>query len=106
LPHSFVLAQLSKILVPSAHLLIRSLSIDNKLGRIKCYLGEGEFTDDPLPTFGGVAVCQMPRLNELMRYLTRNGFEHHVAITHTAVADVLEEALGNYLGWEVYHHKG
>lgn len=81
------------------------VSTDDRLGKIKCYLGEGEFTTDPLPTFGGFAVCQVPRLNDLMRYLTRNGYEHHVAITHAAVVDVLEEALGNYLGWEVYHHK-
>lgn len=81
------------------------VSTDDKNGKIKCYLGEGEFTDDPLPTFGGVAVCKVPRLNELMHYLTRNGFEHHVAVVHASVADVLEEALGNYMGWDVYIHR-
>ncbi|MGI6214263.1 MAG: L-fucose/L-arabinose isomerase family protein [Christensenellales bacterium] len=81
------------------------VSTDDKNGKIKCYLGEGEFTDDPLPTFGGVAVCKVPRLNELMHYLTRNGFEHHVAVVHASVADVLEEALGNYMGWDVYVHR-
>lgn len=80
------------------------ISTDDVNGRIRCYLGEGRFTDDPLPTFGGVAVCQVPRLNELMRYLTRNGYEHHVALTHGEWADVLEEALGNYMGWDVYRH--
>ncbi len=80
------------------------VSTDDKNGNIKCYLGEGAFTDDPLPTFGGVAVCEVPNLNGLMRYLTRNGFEHHVALVQTACADVLEEALGNYMGWEVYRH--
>ena len=80
------------------------VSTDDKLGKIKCYLGEGRFTNDPLPTFGGVAVCEVPNLNGLMRYLTQNGYEHHVAIVHASVADVLEEALGNYMGWEVYHH--
>lgn len=82
------------------------VSTDDRLGKIKCYLGEARFTEDPLPTFGGVAVCEVPNLNGLMKYLTQNGYEHHVAITHAAVADVLEEALGNYMGWEVYHHKG
>ena len=81
------------------------VTTDDKHGKIKCYLGEGRFTDDPLPTFGGVAVCEVPHLNELMRYLTRNGFEHHVALTQTTCADVLEEALGNYMGWEVYRHR-
>ena len=77
------------------------VTTDDKHGKIKCYLGEGLFTDDPLPTFGGVAVCEVPRLNELMLYLSRNGFEHHVALIQTSCADVLEEALGNYMGWEL-----
>lgn len=80
------------------------VSTDDKRGCIKCYLGEGEFTDDELDTFGGVAVCKVPNLNGLMRYLTRNGFEHHVALVHAGCADILEEALGNYMGWEVYRH--
>ncbi len=80
------------------------LSTDDERGIIKCYLGEGAFTADPLPTFGGVAVCEVPDLNGLMRHLTRNGYEHHVALVQAEVADVLEEALGIYLGWEVYRH--
>lgn len=81
------------------------VATDDRNGKIRCYLGEGSFTDDPLPTFGGVAVCEVPRLNDLMKHLTRNGYEHHVAIVQASVADVLYEALSNYLGWEVYHHE-
>lgn len=81
------------------------ISTDDKNGKIKCYMGEGEFTDDPLPTFGGVAVCHVENLNGLMRYLTKNGYEHHVAMVQANVADVLEEALGNYMGWDVYRHQ-
>ncbi|MDD3213004.1 MAG: fucose isomerase [Eubacteriales bacterium] len=80
------------------------VSTDDKNGKIKCYLGEGTFTDDPLPTFGGVAVCEVPDLNGLMRHLTKNGYEHHVALAQASCADVLEEALGNYMGWDVYRH--
>lgn len=80
------------------------VSTDDRNGRIRCYIGEGTFTDDPLPTFGGVAVCEVPELNKLMLYLTKNGYEHHVALVQDACADVLEEALGNYLGWDVYRH--
>ena len=80
------------------------LSTDDARGIIKCYLGEGMFTDDPLPTFGGVAVCEVPGLNNLMRHLTRNGYEHHVALVQAACADILQEALGNYMGFEVYRH--
>ena len=80
------------------------VSTDDKNGRIRCYLGEGKFTDDDLPTFGGVAVCEVPEMNKLMHHLTRNGYEHHVALVQSACADILEEALGNYLGWDVYRH--
>ena len=80
------------------------VSTDDKNGRIKCYLGEGRFTDDPLDTFGGVAVCEVERMNELMLYLTRNGYEHHVALVQAECADILEEALGTYMGWDVYCH--
>jgi L-fucose isomerase-like protein len=80
------------------------LSTDDRRGVIKGYLGEGRFTDDPLPTFGGVAVCEVEDLNGLMRHLTKNGYEHHVALTQVECADVLEEALGNYMGWEIYRH--
>lgn len=80
------------------------ISTDDCRGVIKCYLGEGEFTDDPMETFGGVSVCHVPHLNDLVRYICRNGFEHHVALVQASCADVLEEALGNYLGWEVYRH--
>ena len=80
------------------------VSTDDRRGVIKCYLGQGEFTDDPLETFGGVAVCHVKNLDGLMRYVAKNGFEHHVAIVQAECADILEEALGNYLGWEVYRH--
>ncbi len=88
---------------PSAMTYLK-VSTDDRTGTIKCYLGEGAFTDDPLPTFGGVAVCEVPDLNGLMKHLTQNGYEHHVALTQAGVADILEEALGNYMGWKVYRH--
>lgn len=89
---------------PSAMTYLK-ISTDDTRGRIKCYLGEGRFTDDPLPTFGGVAVCEVPRLNDLMRHLSLNGYEHHVALAQAEVADILEEALGRYMGWDVYRHR-
>jgi L-fucose isomerase-like protein len=81
------------------------ITTDDKNGVIKGYLGEGMFTDDSLYTFGGVAVCEVANLNALMRYIARNGYEHHVALVHGTCADVLEEALGNYMGWEMYRHR-
>ncbi len=80
-------------------------STDDFTGAMRAYVGEGEFTSDPLETFGGYGVVQVPRLQELLRYICEEGFEHHVAINQTRVAGSLEEALGKYLGWHVYHHQ-
>jgi L-fucose isomerase-like protein len=75
-------------------------------GKIRAYLGEGELTDDPLKTFGTRAVAHVPRLQHLLKYICRNGFEHHVVMTRSHTAQALAEALENYLGWEIYHHNG
>ncbi|WP_050521901.1 L-fucose/L-arabinose isomerase family protein [Pseudorhodobacter wandonensis] len=80
------------------------LSSDDRAGTLKCYLGEGEFTNDPFPMDGGIAVTHVKRLRELMRFVTQNGFEHHVAMVRGHHADVVQEAIGRYLKWPHYHH--
>jgi L-fucose isomerase-like protein len=81
------------------------LSTDDRRGVLKAYIGEGEFTADPVSTKGGVAACHVPGLQNLLRHIARNGFEHHVCFVRGHYADALEEALGTYLGAEVYHHQ-
>jgi len=80
------------------------LSTDDPRGKIKAYLGEGEFTDDPFNMDGGIAVCKIPRLRALLTHLCQNGFEHHVAMTRTHCADIVYEAISKYMKWEIYHH--
>jgi L-fucose isomerase-like protein len=80
------------------------LSTDDVRGVIKAYVGEGRFTDDPFPMDGGIAVTEVPRLRELLAFMCRNGFEHHVAMVRGDWAGTIEEAVGNYLGWDLYHH--
>jgi len=82
------------------------ISSDDSKGVLKAYVGEGELTDDALKTFGTRAVAHIPDLQGLMRYVCRNGFEHHVVMNASKTAAILEEALGNYMGWEVSHHHG
>jgi hypothetical protein len=41
-----------------------------------------------------------------MRYVCRQGFEHHAAMNQSHSAAVLHEAFSNYFGWEVYLHDG
>ncbi len=89
---------------PAGPLTYGRISTDDNLGKIKCYFGEGELTDDPLNTFGTRAVANVPNLQELMRYVCNNGYEHHVVMNASKTAKILEEACGNYLGWQTHMH--
>jgi len=81
------------------------LTTDDAAGIISTYVGEGEFTDDKLDTFGGYGVMKIADLQLLMQYICKMGFEHHVAVSLTQKADAIAEALDNYMGWEVYRHE-
>jgi L-fucose isomerase-like protein len=81
------------------------MDTDDTAGAIRAYLGQGEFTDDPFGMDGGIAVCKIPNLRTLLAYMCQNGFEHHVAMTRSHCADVLDEAISKYLGWDVYDHE-
>lgn len=89
---------------PAMPLTYGRISTDDPKGIIKAYIGEGELTNDPLTTFGNRAVAQITDLQGLMKYICRNGFEHHVVMNASKTAAILEEALSNYMGWEVYSH--
>jgi L-fucose isomerase-like protein len=91
--------------VASGDMTFFRMSTDDRHGRIKAYVGEGEFTDDPFPMDGGIAVTRVRDLQLLMKYLCRNGFEHHTAMVRTHCADIVEEAVENYLGWDLYRHR-
>ena len=80
------------------------VSTDDREGRIRAYVGEGQFTDDPLKTFGTRAVVRVPELQKLMRFICRNGFEHHAAMNASHCAGILAEAMDTYLGWGVHRH--
>ena len=80
------------------------LSTDDRAGTVKAYLGEGEFTDHPFAMDGGIATTRVKDLRKLLRFVTQNGFEHHVAMVRGHHADIVEEAITRYLRWPIYHH--
>jgi L-fucose isomerase-like protein len=80
------------------------VSTDDVNGSISAYLGEGDITDDPMATFGGYGVVNIPDLQGLLAFICENGYEHHVAINPSLVADAVDEALEKYMGWDVYQH--
>ena len=79
-------------------------STDDRHGAIHGYVGEGRFTDDPLTTFGGAGVVEIPNLQGLLRYICERGFEHHVAANLAPVSAAVREAATRYLGWSVHNH--
>jgi L-fucose isomerase-like protein len=78
---------------------------DERAGKIRGYVGQGEFTDDPLVTFGGAGVVRIPNMQKLLRYICDNGFEHHVAANLSSTASAVQEAASRYLGWEIHYHE-
>jgi len=80
-------------------------STDDTSGRMRGYVGQGRFTDDPLNTFGGAGVVEIPHMQKLLHYICENGFEHHVAANLSSVAAAVYEASTRYLGWDIYWHE-
>jgi L-fucose isomerase-like protein len=90
--------------VKAAPMSFARFSTNDREGTISGYVGEGEFTNDPLDTFGGAGVVRIPRLQELLRYICERGFEHHVAANLATVGAAVHEATTRYLGWNVHQH--
>src|ERR1700756_2489118 len=90
--------------VKAAPMSFARFSTNDRQGAICGYVGEGKFTDDPLDTFGGAGVVEIPRLQELLRYICEQGFEHHAAANLAKVGGAVQEAASRYLGWNVHSH--
>jgi L-fucose isomerase-like protein len=80
-------------------------STDDTAGKMRGYVGEGRFTDDPLNTFGGAGVVEISNMQGLLRFICERGFEHHVAANLSTVASAVQEATTRYLGWDMYWHE-
>ena len=91
--------------VKAAPMSYARFSTDDLTGRIRGYVGDGQFTNDPLETFGGAGVVEIPRMQDLLRFICERGFEHHVAANLAPVSGVVYEAATRYLGWDIYWHQ-
>ncbi len=75
-------------------------------GTIRGYIGDGQFTNDSLNTFGGAGVVEIPNLQALLHHICEHGFEHHTAANLAHTSPILYEAANKYLGWSTYWHRG
>jgi L-fucose isomerase-like protein len=72
-------------------------------GKVKIFLGDGRFTDDPIPGnfFGAAGVAEIDKLQDVLLHVGMNGYRHHVGVTPGKHVAPLKEALEKYLGFEV-----
>lgn len=72
-------------------------------GRLEVYLGEGRFTDDPIPAsyFGCGGVAHIAGLQDVLLTIGAAGHRHHVAVAPGHHRAAVAEALGKYLGYRV-----
>ncbi len=72
-------------------------------GKMKFYLGQGRFTDDPIAAnfFGCAGVAQIDNLQDALVTIGAAGHRHHTAVTPGHVAAPVLEAFEKYLGYEV-----
>jgi L-fucose isomerase-like protein len=78
-------------------------SLMSEEGRLKCYLGQGSFTEDEVPEnfFGCAGVARIERLQDVLEHVVRQGHRHHVSVTPDHVLAPLREALGYYLNYTI-----
>ena len=72
-------------------------------GKLFLYMGEGEFTKDPIQEgfFGCGGVVRIDSLQEKLYKIGYNGYRHHVSVTTGNVSTALREAWTHYLGYEI-----
>jgi len=72
-------------------------------GRVKFYVGEGKFTEDPIADdfFGCAGVAQIEHLQDVLYFVGKNGYRHHVSCAPGNVKAAMVEAFTNYLGYDV-----
>lgn len=99
-PGSGVGVNKAKILL--GHATYGSLRTEN--GKVYTFVGEGELTDETLESefFGSGIILYSKKNQDLLEYASLNGYRHHLSLTTAACSDVVKEALGKYLGYEVH----
>jgi L-fucose isomerase-like protein len=72
-------------------------------GRVKVYLGNGRFTEDPIPSnfFGAAGVAEIAGLQDVLLHVGMNGYRHHVGVTSGNYVAPIQEALEKYVDFHV-----
>lgn len=78
-------------------------SFKTENGALCAFVTEGKFTEDELEKefFGCGAVFEKKNAGEMLNYMAKNGYRHHVGIAKGNFGAAIEEAFNNYLGYEI-----
>ena len=78
-------------------------SLLTEAGKLKFYLGQGRFTNEPIPDdfFGCAGVAEIPNLQSSLQAIGYAGYRHHASVTTGHVLEPVKEAFEKYLGYEV-----
>ncbi len=78
-------------------------SLVTDAGKLKMFLGQGRFTNDPIPPdyFGCAGVVDIPGLQDVLLHVGYAGHRHHVSVTGGHILAPVREALERYLGFQV-----
>jgi len=72
-------------------------------GKLHLYTGKGRFTGEPIEEgfFGCGGVAEIKGLQNVLTFVGKNGYRHHVSVTKGDVLDVVKEVFDNYLGYDI-----
>ncbi len=72
-------------------------------GQLEFYLGEGRFTDDPIPDdfFGCAGVAEIPELQDVLQTIGYMGHRHHTSVVAGHVLEPVAEAFETYMDYNV-----
>jgi L-fucose isomerase-like protein len=71
-------------------------------GAFKAVLAQGAVEPNKAKTFGAYGWVRIPQIAALYKNVLLRHFPHHVAMSRSQVGNVLWEAFGNYLGFDVF----
>ena len=71
-------------------------------GAFKAVMAQGAVEPNKAKTFGAYGWVRIPQLAALYKNVLLRHFPHHVAMSRSQVGNVLWEAFGNYLGFDVF----
>jgi hypothetical protein len=88
----------------NSYLSFARFSTDDMAANMRGYVGQGQFIDDSLNTFGG--VVEIAHMQKLLRHICENDFEHQVAANLSAEASRLGYVLARVRQWSVLMEVG